>query len=110
MNNKLSVFYEHIFEAAQQSGKSVEECLRFAKSCGIDFLECDLWRLDEREEVKSLLDRCGMGVSCLTPRGISAPRKSCASRGITTRATAPHSSCALPKGCPICAARHSAIT
>lgn len=63
--NSLSVFYEHIFEAAQQSGNSVEECLRFAKSCGIDFLECDLWRLDEREEVKSLLDRCGMGVSCI---------------------------------------------
>ena len=63
--NSLSVFYEHIFEAAQQSGKTVEECLRFAKSCGIEYLECDLWRLERREEEKALFDSCGMGVSCI---------------------------------------------
>lgn len=63
--NRLSVFHEHIFEAAQQTALSVEECLRFAKSCGIDFLECDHWRLEQREEVKALFDRCGMGVSCI---------------------------------------------
>ncbi len=62
---KLSVFYEHIFEAAQQSGKSVEWVLQYAKSCGVDLLECDLWRLSDREEQLALLRRCGMGVSCI---------------------------------------------
>ncbi len=62
---KLSVFYEHIFEAAQQSGKSVEWVLGYAKSCGIDLLECDLWRLSDREEQLALFRRCGMGVSCI---------------------------------------------
>lgn len=62
---RLSVFYEHIFEAAQQSGITVEGALKHAKSCGIDLLECDLWRLDDREEVKKLLDLQGMGVSCI---------------------------------------------
>jgi len=62
---KLSVFYEHIFEAAQQSGISVEAALDHAKGCGIDFLDCDLWRLSEKEGQKSLFDKCGMGVSCI---------------------------------------------
>ncbi len=62
---RLSVFYEHIFEAAQQSGRSVEDVLKYAKSCGIDLLECDLWRLNDREEVRALFERCGVGVSCI---------------------------------------------
>ncbi len=63
--NSLAVFYEHIFEAAEQSERPVEDILRYAKSCGIDYLECDLWRLSEREKVKTLFDRCGMGVSSI---------------------------------------------
>lgn len=62
---RLSVFYEHIFEAAEQSGKSVEYVLRYAKDCGISLLECDLWRLSERAAQKTLFDSCGMGVSCI---------------------------------------------
>lgn len=62
---RLSVFYEHIFEAAQQSGISVEDALKHAKSCGIDLLECDLWRLSERESQRALFARCGVGVSCI---------------------------------------------
>ncbi len=62
---RLSVFYEHIFEAAQQSGRSVEDVLKHAKVCGIDLLECDLWRLSDREEQKALFESCGMGVSCI---------------------------------------------
>lgn len=60
--NSLAVFYEHIFEAAEQSGKSAEEVLRFAKACGIDYLECDTWRLSDRK-TKRLFDACNMGVS-----------------------------------------------
>ncbi len=63
--NSLAVFYEHIFEAAEQSGISVEQALLHAKSCGIDYVESDIWRLSEREQVKQLFDRCGMGVSSI---------------------------------------------
>lgn len=62
---KISVFYEHIFEAAGQRGMTVEDVLKYAKSCGIDLLDCDLWRLDAREEQRSLFERCGVGVSCI---------------------------------------------
>lgn len=62
---RLAVFYEHIFEAAQQRNISVKEVLRHAKACGISCLECDLWRLSDRAAVKELFDSCGMGVSSI---------------------------------------------
>ncbi len=62
---RLSVFYEHIFEAAEQSGQTVEDVLKSAKGCKIDLLECDLWRLSERAAQKALFDSCGVGVSCI---------------------------------------------
>ncbi|MGN0665170.1 MAG: sugar phosphate isomerase/epimerase family protein [Huintestinicola sp.] len=63
MDNILSVFYEHIFDAASQRGTAVEEMLLYAKNCGIDMLECDLWRLSDRENTKKLFDSCGIAVS-----------------------------------------------
>ena len=65
MDNKLSVFYEHIFEAAEQSSSTVTEMLEYAVKCGIDGLECDLWRLEEKERVKYLFDSCGVKVSSI---------------------------------------------
>lgn len=65
MDNKLSVFYEHIFEAAEQSSSTVTEMLEYAVKCGIDGLECDLWRLEEKEQVKYLFDSCGVKVSSI---------------------------------------------
>lgn len=62
--NDISVFLEHIYEAAEQRGITLEEALRYAKSCGIDYLECDHWRLADRA-MKQLFDRCGLGVSCI---------------------------------------------
>lgn len=61
--NRINVFYEHIFDAAAQTGKTVEECLKKAHSFGIEGLECDLWRLSDRAEEKALFDRCQMSVS-----------------------------------------------
>ncbi len=61
--NGIAVFYEHIFEAAEQSGKSIEEVLRLVKECGIDYLECDMARLGSGKEAKRLFDSCGMKVS-----------------------------------------------
>lgn len=62
--NDISVFLEHIYEAAEQRGITLEEALRYAKSCGIDYLECDHWRLAD-SAMKQLFDRCGVGVSCI---------------------------------------------
>ncbi len=65
MNNKLSVFYEHIFEASEQSGSTVGKMLEHAVNCGIDGLECDLWRLEDKANVKSLFDNAGVKVSSI---------------------------------------------
>ena len=62
--NDISVFLEHIYEAAEQRSITLEQALRTAKSFGIDYLECDHWRLFDRD-MKQLFDRCGMGVSCI---------------------------------------------
>ncbi len=62
--NDISVFLEHIYEAAEQRGITMEEALKLAKSCGIDYLECDHWRLADRS-MKQLFDSCGIGVSCI---------------------------------------------
>ncbi len=65
MKNQLSVFYEHISEAAEQSGSTVEKMLEYAVSCGIDGLECDLWRLEDKVNIKSLFNNCGVKVSSI---------------------------------------------
>lgn len=65
MSDKLSVFYEHIFEAAEQSGSTVAKMLEFAVTCGIGGLECDLWRLEDKANVKALFDNCGIKVSSI---------------------------------------------
>ena len=62
--NDISVFLEHIYEAASQHDISLEEAMKRAKSFGIDYLECDHWRLFDRD-MKKLFDSCGMGVSCI---------------------------------------------
>lgn len=65
MNNKLSVFYEHIYESAEQNGSTVGKTLEYAVNCGIDGLECDLWRLEDKTNVKKLFDSCGAKVSSI---------------------------------------------
>lgn len=59
---KLSVFYHHICEAAQQSGKTVSEILKKVKTFGIDHLEFDIADLKNDETVKLLSDS-GMKIS-----------------------------------------------
>lgn len=65
MKNKLSVFYEHILEAAEQNGSTAAKMLEYAVNCGIDGLECDLWRLEDKADVKTLFDSCGVNVSSI---------------------------------------------
>ena len=59
---KLSVFYHHICEAAQQSGKTVSEVIDIAKSLGINYLEFDIADLKNDETAVFLYDS-GMKIS-----------------------------------------------
>lgn len=61
--NRLNIFLEHIFEGAQQRGTTLENALIQAQKMGYSGLECDLWRLDDRAEVKRLFDSCGLSAA-----------------------------------------------
>lgn len=63
---KLSVFYDHILEGAEQSGKSVKEILKLCKSWGIDGLEIRRSTLEENpEELTAAIEEADMQVSCI---------------------------------------------
>ena len=64
--NQLSIFYEHIAEAAEQSGLTLEETCLKAKSFGYDLVEMDAARLlREEDTLLPLLDRCGLKINCI---------------------------------------------
>lgn len=63
---KLSVFYDHILEAAQQTGKSVSEILAYCHNIGISGLEINFSFLKENKKtVCSELSDSGMKISCI---------------------------------------------
>lgn len=64
--NEISVFCEHIYEAAEQHSLTLRDVLAKAHSFGITALECDIGRFSSKHEaaaLKSLFDSCGMRVS-----------------------------------------------
>lgn len=63
---KISVFYEHILEAAQQTSKSILEVCRLAVSYGISGVEIENTRLLNKEEnAASILKQANLEVSCI---------------------------------------------
>lgn len=62
---KISVFYDHILQAKQQSGKSLEELLAGVREAGVEAVEICLAYLLEHEETLSLLRQAGLAVSCI---------------------------------------------
>lgn len=62
---KISVFMEHIFEAAQQEGCSVTDILKQAKSCGIDGVELDYARLSADNSLPSLVRKEELDIACV---------------------------------------------
>ena len=62
---KLSVFFDHVLQAREQTGKSVEELLVGVKAAGIDAVEMNLAYLCEHEEVLDLLAKNDLKVSCI---------------------------------------------
>lgn len=60
---KLSVFYEHLREASQQTGKSMEELLKITKGCGIDGIEMDFSVLLEDPGLARKFKEYGLEIS-----------------------------------------------
>lgn len=62
---KLSVFFDNILQAAEQTGKSLAELLDEVKSAGIDGVEINMTYLCEHEEALDLLRKTELCVSCV---------------------------------------------
>ena len=62
---KLSIFYEHLREAMEQTGKSFEELLSEAKKAGIQGVEMEFTTLVQRPELGRIIKNAGMEISNL---------------------------------------------
>ena len=62
---KLSVFFDHILQAQEQSGESLMTLLADVKKSGIDAVEIRLTYLLEHEETTELLKKAGLVISCI---------------------------------------------
>lgn len=63
---RISVFFDHVREAAEQTGMALPEVLRQVRGFGITALECSLESLmEDIEGRKELFSRCNMQVSCI---------------------------------------------
>ncbi len=63
---QISVFYDHIQEASQQSGLSLQKILSLVHSFGIDALECSIDAVKGNESsMRSMFEAAGLQVSCL---------------------------------------------
>ena len=62
---KLSVFYDHILQAAEQSGKPVTEILQEVRTAGVEAVEISLPSLSESEQTCKLLRDAHVNISCV---------------------------------------------
>ena len=63
---KLSVFYEHILQACEQSGKTIPEVLAFCREQGISAVEMNYSLFaSEREVIAPMLSDAGLVISCM---------------------------------------------
>lgn len=62
---KISVFYDHILQAAEQTGREITSLLREVKAAGIDAVEINMTYLDEHIETYDLLKDAQLAVSCV---------------------------------------------
>ncbi|MCQ2593410.1 MAG: sugar phosphate isomerase/epimerase [Treponema sp.] len=62
---KISIFLEHLLQAHEQSGKSIEEVFSAAKKCGIDGIETNAGFIGSQEELQKKLQNAGLSVSQL---------------------------------------------
>lgn len=62
---KLSIFYEHLREATEQTGKSLEELLVEARKAGISGVEMEFTTLVQKPELNRIIKEAGMEISNL---------------------------------------------
>lgn len=62
---KLSVFYDHILQAAEQTGRAIPDLLNEVSRAGIEAVEINMTYLREHEETLGLLHDAGLSVSCV---------------------------------------------
>lgn len=62
---KLSVFFDHIVQAKEQTGKSLEELLEGVRKSGIEAVEINLDYLETHPETMQLLAAKDLKVSCI---------------------------------------------
>lgn len=63
---KLSVFFDHVLQVQEQTGKTLEVLLSEVKAAGIEALEINLQYLREHEkEILTLFKEKGLAVSCI---------------------------------------------
>ncbi len=62
---KLSIFYEHLREAVEQTGKSLEELLAQARNAGISGVEMEFTTLVQKPELNRIIKDAGMEISNL---------------------------------------------
>lgn len=61
---KLSVFFDHVLEAAQQSGRSISDILKLCRKSGISGLETEYaWLKEHTDSADSALKTAGMEIS-----------------------------------------------
>lgn len=62
---KISVFFDHVLQAAEQTGKSLQELLSGVRKAGVEAVEINLTYLLEHKETVQLLRQADLGVSCI---------------------------------------------
>ncbi len=62
---RMSVFFDHILQAKQQTGKSLEELLQGVRQAGIEAVEINLDYLLKEEWVWDALQQADLKVSCI---------------------------------------------
>lgn len=62
---RISVFFDHILQAQEQTGKSLEELLQGVRQSGIEAVEICLDYLLQHQEVLDALKQAGLAVSCI---------------------------------------------
>lgn len=62
---KISVFFDHVLQAAQQSGKPIKKLLQGVYAAGIEAVEIHLEYLLEHGETLKLLKDAGLEISCI---------------------------------------------
>lgn len=64
-SGRIALFYQHIIEAAAQTGQSIEAVLTRVRAAGIDYAECDMADLLRDSSIVPRLKAAGMGISSI---------------------------------------------